>query len=78
MLSHSCLYFLVVYGRCVPTAIDPESQELQKILNKTSGVLQDLVVGQTSVNILSEAKEVQLNVVCVRVRMFCVHILRTC
>jgi hypothetical protein len=53
------LYFLVVYGRCIPIPIDPDSKTLQSVLGKTKEALEDLVLGQTGVNILAEAKEVQ-------------------
>lgn len=47
-----------VYGRCIPTLIDPESKSLQELLNKTKEALQELVAGQRSINVLIEAKQI--------------------
>jgi hypothetical protein len=52
------MYLFVVYGRCLPGAIDIESEELQNLLHKTAGELEDVVLGQAGVNILMQAKEV--------------------
>lgn len=58
-LPYYHLYLLVVYGRCLPGTIDTLSEELQEVLNKTQGELEDVLVGQSGViNIVAQAKEV--------------------
>ncbi|KDR18085.1 CTL-like protein 2, partial [Zootermopsis nevadensis] len=53
-----------VYGRCLPGTIDTLSEELQEVLNKTQGELEDVLVGQSGViNIVAQAKELGQKIV---------------
>lgn len=58
LIVYHHLYFLVVYGRCLPGDIENQFEELQEKLNITAEDLEHVVIGQTHVNILADAKEV--------------------
>jgi len=78
LFTSLCIYFLVVYGRCLPGHIDPNAQALQTVLNKNAAELEEMVVGQSNIDILNRTEEVQFHVVtvCVFVCLFvCMYVL---
>ena len=64
----------------MPGHIDRNAMAIQTVLNKTAEELVDLSTGQSSVNLLIQAEEVQFHIVtvCVFVCMFCVFVLTKC
>jgi choline transporter-like protein 2/4/5 len=52
-----------VYGRCLPGHIDPNAQALQTVLNKNAAELEEMVVGQSNIDILNRTEEVGQRVV---------------
>jgi len=62
----------------LPGPIDPNSEDLQNVLHKTPVELEELSIGQSSANILTQAEEVQFLVVtvCLCVCLFvCLYVL---
>lgn len=64
----------------MPGPLDSNDTGLNETLNNAGVKIRDLEVGQSSVNIFMQAKEVQFHIVivCLFVCMFCVYIVTKC